>query len=155
MIVRLALLVAVAGLVSCIQADVAAARGNSCDGLSPHSAQIACRDRVAAGSRARMLRALDANRRNARALDAEYGADFKDAATDGRSGFLDRLNASQAAWDKYAKAQCDYESGKSFGGSGGWDLLALCADRLNRQRLAELGAMLAADRARDAAPAKR
>ena len=94
-----------------------------------------------------MLQLLAANQRNAKSLDAEYDRSFPGHATDNHRGFASSLNSSQAAWEKYAEAQCHYEADKNFGGSGGWDREAQCKDRLNRQRSAELQVLLATDRA--------
>jgi hypothetical protein len=129
------------------EAQNSSARGDDglCREFSAHAEEIACRDAIAAESRKKMLAALAANAKNAAAAQAQYDSIAKVAA-DAVPALPERLKASQAAWEKYAQAQCDYEAGKSFGGSGGWDFEAMCKDRLNRQRLSELNGLLAWDR---------
>lgn len=108
-----------------------------CGPVSSHVEIIACHDRIAAASRAEMLKMLEVNRRNARTYDAlPINKEHQD--------FVKNLDASQAAWEGYAKAQCDFEAHKNAG-SGGYELLADCQDRLNRQRAAELNQALAWD----------
>jgi uncharacterized protein YecT (DUF1311 family) len=136
------------GLASCnaSEAQGTSAQGDGlCGEFGAHAEEIACRDAIAAKSRKEMLAALATNAKNAAAAQADYDSSVKDQTIKVPT-LPARLNASQAAWEKYAQAQCDYEAGKSFGGSGGWDFEAKCEDRLNRQRLSELNGLLAWDR---------
>ena len=101
-----------------------------CDDAATHGEAADCYLRVAVRSRARVERAFRRDLQSAQVL--EKGSPDPSLA--------EGLEVSQAAWRRYADAQCGFEGRTAFGGSGGDIVAAQCHDRLNAQRLAELKA---------------
>ena len=108
-----------------------------CGGAASQVAALGCFLAAAARSRADVEHAYQRDLRAAIRLDRAFDA-FARRRRMPAASLAAQLRASQAAWLTYARSQCGFEGGSSFGGSGTDLLEAACRDRLNRQRLAEL-----------------
>lgn len=110
-----------------------------CDEMSPNAAVGACYLAAADRERIKVERAFRQRPREAAALDNSV---VGPAAP--KPPYIPHLVAhlrlSQAAWTRYVAAQCTFEGGVSFGGSGTDMLHDECRYRLYKQRLAELTA---------------
>ena len=107
-----------------------------CEELSPNAAVGACYLAAAARERAKVERAFQQRVREAKAMDDGMGADPKLMIP----RLAAHLRVSQAAWIRYVAAQCHFEGGARFGGSGTDMLRDECRYRLYKQRLAEFNA---------------
>ncbi len=105
--------------------------------MSPNAAVGACYLAAADRERIKVERVFRQRLREATTLDnSVVGPDAS------KPPYIPHLAAhlrlSQAAWMRYVGAQCTFEGGVSFGGSGTDMLRDECRYRLYKQRLAEL-----------------
>lgn len=107
-----------------------------CEEMSPNAAVGACYLAAAAREQAKVERAFQRRVREARAMDDRTGADPKLMIP----RLAAHLRVSQAVWTRYVAAQCYFEGGTRFGGSGTDMLRDECRYRLYKQRLSELDA---------------
>lgn len=110
---------------------------SKCGELGAHAESIACKEDLAAKAVSEVDQLVAQYLAVAKRLDAEYRSAFK-SSTPPPDSFESQARDSQEAWARYAKRQCEFEEGTSFGGSGGGDFGAECRLRLNKQRADDL-----------------
>ena len=110
---------------------------SQCDDVAPHAAEMECKENLVAKGEAEIGQLSAQYFEQAKQLDVENRSAFKNDGSLSDS-FEAQARDSQEAWTKYAKRQCEFEEGTSFGGSGGGDFGAECRLRLSKQRAEEL-----------------